>query len=489
MRISLASVFLPLLGLQAASSHSVPTFEPRAEIEKAKIKTYSIPDGVDTSDAFKVKVRAPGGKWHDISTYRPRVVQTDIFTGSTAKKNSSMAYFDFSGSVEVSATYKNGQVTEARVRPNSFGIATKISKDTVKFTLNQPENVVLQINDEIFDVLHLFSNPIEDNAPSSDDPNVVYYGPGLHKSSESLTVTSGQTIYLAGGAVVSVPAINIENATDVTIRGRGMFSATLSTAISIIGSKHITLDGVIGINVLPRSYESSDVTIRNFRAFSSVQWGDGIDIYCSKNVLIDGVFMRNSDDCLALYNHRDSWYGDNSNITVQNSALWADVAHPINVGTHGNTQNPETTDGVIIRNIDILDHHEKQIDYQGCIAINPGDSNLIQNVVIDDVRVEDFRLGQLLNLRVTFNEKYNTSPGRGIRNVTIKNLVYDGTHAATSVIAGYDEDRTIDGITFQNLTVNGLAINDNMKKPGWYRTTDYVPMYIGPHVHNVTLQL
>ncbi|KPM41443.1 hypothetical protein AK830_g5143 [Neonectria ditissima] len=486
MRLSLSSLLLPLLGLQEVSSHSIQV-EPRAVAQKASLKTYGIPDGVGTSTAFKVRVRTPGGKWHDVSTYKPQVVQTDIFTGSTAKKDSSMAYFDFSGSVEVSATYKNAPIKKARVRPDSFGITTKTSKDTVTFLLSQPQNIVLQINDDIFDVLHLFSNSIEKNAPSSDDPDVIYFGPGFHKSSEPLNVTSGQTVYLAGGAVVSVPAVNIENATDVTIRGRGVFLATASTAISIVHSKNVTLDGFISFNTLPRSYVSSDVTIRNFRAFSSVTWGDGIDIYCSQDVLMEGLFMRNSDDCVAIYNHRSDWYGDTTNITLQDSALWADVAHPINIGTHGNTQDPETTDGVIIRNIDILDHHEKQIDYQGCIAINPGDSNLIQNVVIDDVRVEDFRLGQLLNFRVMYNEKYNTSPGRGIQNVTVNNLVYDGTHALSSVIAGYDDDRTVDGITFQNLTVNGLAINDKMKKPGWYRTTDYVPMYIGPHVYNVTL--
>jgi polygalacturonase len=32
--------------------------------------------------------------------------------------------------------------------------------------------------------------------------------------------------------------------------------------------------------------------------------GDGIDVFCGQNVLIDRVFMRNSDDTIALYQHR-----------------------------------------------------------------------------------------------------------------------------------------------------------------------------------------
>jgi alkanesulfonate monooxygenase SsuD/methylene tetrahydromethanopterin reductase-like flavin-dependent oxidoreductase (luciferase family) len=57
---------------------------------------------------------------------------------------------------------------------------------------------------------------------------------------------------------------------------------------------------------------------------------------CSENVTLDGLFMRSSDDCIAIYTHRWDYYGYTRNITVKNSTLWADVAHPINVGIHGN---------------------------------------------------------------------------------------------------------------------------------------------------------
>jgi hypothetical protein len=142
--------------------------------------------------------------------------------------------------------------------------------------------------------------------------------------------------------------------------------------------------------------------------------------------------------------------------------------------------------GVTIRNIDILDHRELQMGYQGCIAIDPGDSNLIRDVLIDDVRVEDFRIGQLINMMVTYNTKYNTSPGRGISNVTIRNLNYHGTHAGTAIMTGYDETHLIEFIRFENLTINGKQISDTMKKPSWYMTSDFMPMYVNDHVKNLT---
>ena len=142
--------------------------------------------------------------------------------------------------------------------------------------------------------------------------------------------------------------------------------------------------------------------------------------------------------------------------------------------------------GITIRNIDVLDHHEPQMFYQGCIANNPGDSNFISNVYIKDIWVEDFRLGQVVNMRMMFNAKYNMSPRRGIANVTIKNLSYNGTHANPWILVGYDEDRNITGVTFENLVVNSKQINDSMQKLAWYSSSDYIPMFANEHVLNLT---
>ena len=50
------------------------------------------------------------------------------------------------------------------------------------------------------------------------------------------------------------------------------------------------------------------------------------------------------------------------------------------------------------------------------MCLNAGDSNLICNVKSENICVEDFRLGELLNIHTFYNKKYCTSPGRGIEN-------------------------------------------------------------------------
>ena len=100
---------------------------------------------------------------------------------------------------------------------------------------------------------------------------------------------------------------------------------------------------------------------------------------------------------------------------MQNSTLWADVAHPIFIGIHGNVDKPEILENLNYVNIDILDHKEKQLNYQGCLAINAGDENLIRNVRFEDIRIENFRQGQLVNLRIFFNENIARHREEGLK--------------------------------------------------------------------------
>ncbi|WBO63057.1 glycosyl hydrolase family 28 protein [Streptomyces camelliae] len=476
----------------AAGLSGLATTAARADSADSapKLVTYPLPSGMPTNTSFKVRVRtAPDGDWQTLDIWRPQLEEINPATGSGKVYNSSMVYFDFRGSAEIEVTYLKGGTTKARIRPDSLGITPDLLGDTLRFTLDEPRDVVVQINDEIFDCLHIVTNHIDPNPPSADDPDILYFGPGVHSvTGNVLTVPSGKTVYLAGGAVLTAQ-VYFKDVEKAAVTGRGVI-ASPTNGILCEGSKNIRIEDVIVLN--PRGGyvttlgESQNVHINKLRGFSSRGNGDGIDIFSSSDVVLDGCFLRNSDDCIAIYAHRWNYYGDTRDITVQNCTLWADVAHPVNIGTHGNTDAPEVIENLVIKNLDILDHREPQMNYQGCIALNPGDSNLIQNVRIEDIRIEDFRWGQVLNMRVMYNTKYNTSVGRGIENVYIKNLSYTGTHANPSIFVGYDADHAIKNVTFENLVINGQVIADSMKKPKWYLTTDTIQWYYNEHVQNLT---
>jgi polygalacturonase len=384
----------------------------------------------------------------------------------------------------VSVTSHHGPIQFARIRPLSYGIAPEVKGNTLTFTLTKPRDVSVEINGDIFHNLHVFTNPLETNRPDANDPNVIYLPPGFHTFTNGvLAVPSGKTLYLAGGAVIN-GKIRCQNARDVRILGRGI-AYQGQRGVEVINSTNVTIDGLIVIN--PTHYtvyggQSKNLTIKNLRAFSCKGWSDGIDLMSCSDVLVDGVFMRNSDDCIALYGHRWNFYGDATNIVVQNSTLWADVAHPILIGTHGDPEHPDTIANLVFTNIDILNHDEPQIAYQGCLSINVSDENLARDIRFENIRVEDFEQGQLINLRVTYNKKYAHAPGRGIENILFKDIIYTGSHANPSIISGYNETRAISNVVFENLIINGQTITDQnaVREAGRF--------HVGEHVEGLTFR-
>ena len=291
---------------------------------------------------------------------------------------------------------------------------------------------------------------------------------------------SNKSLYLEAGAVLMGKVV-CDNVKNVKIFGRGILYHG-QRGVEITNSSNVSVEDLIFIN--PTHYtifggQSSGLTIKGIRSFSAKGWGDGVDLMSCSDVLVDNVFMRTSDDCIALYCHRWNYYGDCRNITVQNSMLWADVAHPIMIGTHGNPQpgKSETIENITFKNIDILNHDEPQIDYQGCMAINVSDENLARNICFENIRIEDFERGQLINLRVTFNKKYALAPGRGIENVYFKNINYNGKNASTSILEGYSAERCIKNIVFDNLVINGKEIS--LIKPGHMKLSDFAGFYEG----------
>lgn len=462
---------------------------------KAEVVTYPAGDGVPTLSDYTVEVRQ-GGEWQSVAVYPVSVFNVD--KAKDAVERASMAYFDFDGSVEVRLVHHLGAVEKAAVRPLSRGVVLELSGDTISFSLTEPENLSVEINGDRFHNLHLFANPVDVNRPTAKElkklkknKKFVYFAPGVHQlPGDTMRVESGTTVYVDGGARV-YGAIIADGVRDVKIYGRGeVHPAGRGSGVNIRRSKNVEVDGLVTTQ-LPVG-GSDSVRVSNIKAISSYNWGDGMNVFSSSNVHYDRVFCRNSDDCSTIYATRKGFIGGCRNITMENSTLWADVAHPIMIGLHGSATEigpdapADTITAITYRNIDILDHQEKQIDYQGCFGISCGDNNVVRDITFDNIRVEDFRLGQLINIRIFFNKKYCAAPGTCVKNVLFKDITYNGKNTGLSIISGYDETRTVSDITFDNLVINGQHISDTMPgKPAWYKTGDMARIYIGEHVNNV----
>ena len=201
---------------------------------------------------------------------------------------------------------------------------------------------------------------------------------------------------------------------------------------------------------------AENVWIEDITSFSCEGWSDGIDIMSSRNITVKDCFLRTSDDCVAVYGKRWDYSGDTCNILVTGCSLWADVAHPTIIGTHGDYEKEgNILEHIRFENLDILEHREHQADYLGCLAINAGDRNTVRDVSYENIRIEPFVHGKILDFQVKCNPDYNPVPGRQISHIRLKDIFYLGNGELPSRICGYDSDRMVTDISIENLYIRG----------------------------------
>lgn len=466
----------------------------------AKLVTSPALSDVQTLGDFTVEIRQANGAWKPVAVYPVKV--DEVRDTRHHAETASMSYFDFDGNVDVRVISNREKVKEAVVRPLSYKITPACVGDTLTFTLDRPSNLSVEVNGDIFHNLHLFANPVDTNRPTAKqlrnikkDKKFIYFAPGTHQlDGDTLRIPSGTTVYVSEGARVKGQLI-VDHARDIRIYGRGeIHPEGRGEGIYIKNSRNIEIEGVI-VTQIPVG-ASDSVRITNVKAISSYGWGDGMNVFASNNVSYDRVFCRNSDDCSTIYATRKGFKGGCRNILMQNSTLWADVAHPIMIGLHGAAKEisvdapADTIQEITYRNIDILDMKEAQIDYQGAFTIVAGDNNVVRDITFDNIRVEDFRQGKLIDIRIPFNKKYCAAPGTVVENVNFNDISYNGDNSELSLIIGYDESRKVKGVHFNNLVINGVKIWDKMPgKPAWYKTGDMARIFIGEHVDDVTFTI
>lgn len=456
-------------------------------MSKSKLAVYRMPDALLQNADYTVRVRLAGEEWQELDTLLVKVDMHQV-------REASMARFDFDGEVEVEIVCHREEIEQAIVRPLSARIEVEVTKRRViKFRLDKACKLSIEVNGDRFHNLHLFAKPIESEKPDLSGSGVavvepgihrseillgkikegihtLYFAPGMHHIKQVLIdLPSNIRAYVAGGAVI-VGSFVCDQVRNVKIDGRGIiyladfgrFSAF--RGVRIMYSADIEVSGIAIID--PPHYsvylgQSERVLIHDIESFSTRGWSDGIDMMACTDITVEHVFMRNSDDCIAIYGHRWGYYGDVRNITVRHSVLWADVAHPTMIGTHGDYNG----DGDIIENIrfedlDILEHHEPQERYRGCLTINAGDKNVVRDVTYENIRIEPFELGRVIDLKVAWNPDYNPEPGALIEGIRFININCVGDESAVSSIQGFDDTRVVSDVWIDNFYRNGVKAED-----------------------------
>ena len=221
----------------------------------------------------------------------------------------SFANFDMAGRVTVRIK-STRSLRNTVIRPQAAVASVTVEDDhTLVLTLDGPRKFSVEPDGKKGPLL-LFANPLEENPPQPDAPNVIYFGPGIHQAgqdhrrratrrctwpaarwSKAASLAQGDNIRIAGRGILDGSDWEWRKGPDAARRSRIQGSNVEVSGITIRGSSHWT--------IVPRN--SRHVTVRDVKLCDSrVQNDDGINPCNSQDVLITDCFIRSDDDCVAL---------------------------------------------------------------------------------------------------------------------------------------------------------------------------------------------
>ena len=370
----------------------------------------------------------------------------------------------------------------AQIRPYSKNVKVHTDGRVATFKIEKPGQYILQQSEatSAFDEpsVLIFANTPEQNIPSAEDKNVVYVPAGEHYANFDLK--SGQTLYLASGAVV-YGSINVFNQENVRVCGRGILlhngmssleedKGYLSKknwhAVGMANAKNVEINDIIIVN-RARSWTIHTLNTFGFNAENmkivvtcpeNVN-GDGIDWCGGGNSVIKNCFIRSADDCFAfftphaavdMYCHdKKSRAGSVKNITIENCVLWPTLANLFRMGFH---YQDLQTENITLRNSDVIKigHGYWMAYWAFFCSIAPSHTGNFhhKNYLIENLTVEsDAAIFGFNNNRAIYE------------NFTLRNVKIMG-NPRPSRLAGISRNIKLENVSFkgQNYTIDNLPM-------------------------------
>ncbi len=393
----------------------------------------------------------------------------------------------FKGALEVEVEI-NQPITKVDIRPLSLGLKARIQGKTLYFTLTKPVNIQIDING--LKPLHFHGNPFETNIPSHTDPNVLWFKGGeVHEVGE-LVLRENQTLYIQGGAVLK-GVIRASQSKNIKICGRGILDGSNYKSGNFLPSVIFDrCDGILieDITIIePAGWmvvlgASKNIHIRNLKEIGEIMCSDGIDIVGSRDVLIEGCFLKNNDDCIVIKADLKEgtgwtkeaepgldWRGNIENIMVKDCTLMNDYCG--NAMEIGYELNTDIIRNVTYRNIDVIHVHGQgavfSIHHAGCAAVS--------DILWEDIRIEhcydffiDFRIFTSL---AYIKEKVNEGVRGTVQHIRLRNIHWHRTvynsYCTKSIIGGWGKEHPIQDVEIDGCFFDGQRVLD-MDRLGIY---------------------
>jgi len=442
-------LLLPVL--RATLALASPTHVSRAQ---SKVTLYPIPAEV-RSGHFRVTVDGHG---------------TDVLHAATGYY---LLNFDTAGAATISITaagdphYWDAGV---EIQPMRLGLRPTRHGATITFQIAGPVKLTIARPGDHFadaDILFLFANPPDTSGVTAATPHVRYYGPGAHH--ENIDAHTGDTIYLAGGAVV-FGSLNIWQVENVRVLGTGtiVYDGPQDPhsdegwmhkpnwhVIVMDNARNIEIDGITCIT-RSRSWQIQMRDSRHIGFFNIKVIGgnpndanqDGMDWLGGGDTMVRNSFFRASDDVFALQGNWDGYDlalmrvpgHDVTNITIEDTIASTSISNTIRVNWPQKTFNSAN---FLMSDVDVI-----HTGVGGCkvpfaffeLWADPEGRGRHTNYRFDDIRLEDWY--SLFQIR---------QPLPSVREIAFANIwAMDGPGMVPSVLKG-----DVAGVTLRGASIEG----------------------------------
>jgi hypothetical protein len=401
---------------------------------------------------------------------------THMFNGPTDWCG--FARFDFSGSVAVAVTVDR-DFNSAEILPRSAGVKCFSDGRTVHFRMDEPRPLTLLLDGQDREPLHLFTHRPETDVPSPDDPKVIYFGPGEHWV-DTIRVRSGQTVYLDGGALVRAvlppgaqgkrsggvlklvgypggPVINVSEAANVQIRGRGILDGTalphpVRNLMCLHRCRNVRVEGIMLRNApnwhLPIA-DCDDVEVDGLCGLSGRLNSDGINCVSSRHVTVRNCFMRTHDDTYAVKTTTPD--RPSAHIRYERCVAWNDWGFALGVTYETRADIRD----VAFADCDVI------FARNWAIGVHATDGGAIEDIRFERIGVDyprisiDPVMGRLLARIDNQKDCWSTDPGIAhVRGILLRDIDVRGQAVDRIDIQGNDPEHPIVGVRFENVRIN-----------------------------------
>jgi hypothetical protein len=373
------------------------------------------------------------------------------------------SFADTAVDVRVTLLAPDAVARSVTVRPLRHEIPAKIGPDgkTITFSLAAPLKISVEINDRL-NPLFLFAD-----APDVPDTSATYYfGPGVHRlpGDGKLTLTSGQHVYIAAGAILEGRFVLAKDSKDIRVAGRGILSMGewphMSSKVSFcisnstfysLGTSHFVLEGLTLVqgSAWTVAIENTDHAAHDnlYQNIKMVHFSGNTDAFwiSGDRNRVEDCFVFNNDDAIVTKGGNDS--------VVTNLVFWGGVWGRFVLFQN----NGVNVTNLTFENVDVIGKEGGPCLILGETARGLGQHEMtLQNMTLRNIRFEqrnnsgDFNIGRLFWLR---SDKFSAT----LDHWLFENITLDQQFADEGCLFG-SADHPYSDITFKNLRMGGKLV-------------------------------